>query len=321
MQLTPEQVRANEIFFPYSFGKQLHVEKSQSRFVQYTTAEAAVSILRSKEVWMRKSSIMNDFMETEYGFNCLVGAYNGESGARFKAILDREFPGLSADLENRFNSWVPHFRSDTYLTSISEHLENEDQIGRLSMWRAYGGVTGVAIVLRSTPFVSASNALKIYSSPVAYFSFEQFNREFSRIADNVDANAEFVRQLGRDAMIGYIFNMFRFSMWCTKHPGFHEEREWRIVYTPEFDKSERVLQELKVIRGIPQPVFKIPLRNVPEEGLVGIELPEFIERIIIGPTQYPNVMHQAFVTMLADAGVDDAAQKVWISDIPLRQGQ
>jgi hypothetical protein len=50
-----------------------------------------------------------------------------------------------------------------------------------------------------------------------------------------------------------------------------------------------------------------------------IEIPSLINRIIIGPTQYPWAMWKAFVTLLSEAGVENAASKVFTSDIPLRR--
>jgi hypothetical protein len=73
-----------------------------------------------------------------------------------------------------------------------------------------------------------------------------------------------------------------------------------------------------VIGGIPQPIYKIPLKDIPEEGFVGAEIPALIERIIIGPTQFPLVTYEAFVELLSKAGVAEAQKKVFISDIPLR---
>jgi hypothetical protein len=241
------------------------------------------------------------------------------SGAKLKGVLDRIFPSFSADLEKQFNGWIPHFKLDTYLTCISEHLDSEDSIGRLSMWRAYGGRTGVAIVLKNGPFLTPSTALKAYSSPVGYFSAEQFKREFHQIADAAHIHADILSKLGREAIMTNIFNMFKFAMLCTKHPGFHEEREWRIVYLPMFEKSDRLIADLKVIGGVPQPIYRIPLKDVPDEGLVGIEIPQFFDRVIIGPTQYPAAIYEAFVRSLEQAGVTDAPNKVQISDIPLRQ--
>lgn len=116
-----------------------------------------------------------------------------------------------------------------------------------------------------------------------------------------------------------IFNVFRFAVLCTKHPGFVEEREWRVIYLPRFEHSERLIKEIVSIKGTPQMIHKIPLKNIPEEGLVGVEIPEIVDRIIIGPTKYPIAIYDAFVTLLGEAGVEDAKSRIFISDIPLRQ--
>ena len=46
------------------------VENQSSKFVHYTTASNALKLLSSKEFWMRKSSVMNDFQEIDHGLNC-----------------------------------------------------------------------------------------------------------------------------------------------------------------------------------------------------------------------------------------------------------
>jgi hypothetical protein len=124
--------------------------------------------------------------------------------------------------------------------------------------------------------------------------------------------------IGRDGVFHLLFETFRLWMLCTKHPAFHEEREWRIIYQPKYKSSPHILHDLVSVRGIPQPICKIPLKNIPEEGLIGIELAELVDRIIIGPTQYPLAMYDAFVELLRDAGVADAEAKVYTSAIPLR---
>ena len=72
-------------------------------------------------------------------------------------------------------------------------------------------------------------------------------------------------------------------MLCTKHPGFHEEKEWQVIYSPKFERSEYLKDDLQVIRGTPQPIVEIPLKNIPQEGFFGAAIPEILDRIIIGP--------------------------------------
>ena len=116
----------------------------------------------------------------------------------------------------------------------------------------------------------------------------------------------------------WFFNVLLFASTCSKHRGFGEEREWRVIHVPKQHPSDVLEQSVEVIRGVPQTVYKIPLRNIPEEGLVGVEIQEILHHIIIGPSSYPLPLHDAFVSVLEQAGVEDAASKVITSDIPLR---
>ena len=68
------------------------------------------------------------------------------------------------------------------MTCISEHLEDEDNHGRLSIWRAYGGSTGVAMVMNSRAMFTESNALGAFTSPVQYANVETFGRELMALA-------------------------------------------------------------------------------------------------------------------------------------------
>jgi hypothetical protein len=186
------------------------------------------------------------------------------------------------------------------------------------MWRAYGSVARVGIVVKSLPFLSPSDALKAYTHPVAYRSRDAFDREFSEYVQGLSENASLIESLPEEEVFAHIFAEFRSAILCTKHPGFWEEREWRVIYSPTYEKSERLVQDIQSIAGIPQPICKIPLRDVAEEGLVGIEIPTLVDRIIIGPTQFPVAMYEAFVSLLTQAGMQDAHEKVCVSDIPLR---
>jgi hypothetical protein len=153
---------------------------------------------------------------------------------------------------------------------------------------------------------------------VAYLDTNSFDSEFMRVLKGIEANADFVKNLGESNVLGRMFEVFRAAMLCTKHPGFHEEREWRLIYTPTYRSSKHIKSDIESVAGTPQPVCKIPLADIPSEGLVDIEIPAIVDRVIIGPTQYPLVVREAFVTVLKAAGMSDAANRVIVSDIPLR---
>jgi hypothetical protein len=233
-------------------------------------------------------------------------------------ILSPIFPSLMEDLQKNFDGWYPDIENDTFLTCISEHDSEEDVFGRLSMWRAYGGNSGVGIVLNNNVFLSSTHALRAYSSPVEYLKPGEFKLQFDAIIDKIEENLNLIKDAGQDIIYSNLFNTFQMAVIFTNHPGFREEREWRIIYTPKMHNSEIIQREVKIIRGIPQIVQKIPLRDIPELGLEFISIPKLVDRVIIGPTQYPTVQREAFVELLFNSGVSDADKRVVVSNIPLR---
>ena len=97
-----------------------------------------------------------------------------------------------------------------------------------------------------------------------------------------------------------------------------EEREWRILYTPGLFSSKHITRNVRTIRGVTQTVYDLPLKDIPEEGLVGIEVPQLLRKIIIGPTQFESVTHTALWHLLLDAGVTDPGGRILVSAVPLR---
>ncbi len=209
--LTPEQKRLFGIFHPHAAIKQAIAFSNGTRFAYYTRAETAACILKNKQIWMRKSMCMNDFSEVQHGLNCLYAAYRSEIGNRFRSVLDRLFDGLRSEIEELFNGWTGHMRTDTYLTCVSEHKVKEDILGRLSMWRAYGGTNGVALVMNNASFQATepSDVLKIYASPVAYFDEKEFAEKFEEVVNKIENEVDFLKQQGREEIRSRIFGKTR----------------------------------------------------------------------------------------------------------------
>jgi Protein of unknown function (DUF2971) len=315
-----QQDRIRQVFFPHTEKKLRQVKAESNRFAYYTTAEVAAKILTERKVWMRNTMTMNDYMEVEHGFECLNAAYKAEPGQHFNAALDSCYPGLAEEVLQYFKAWLPSIRGNTFITCVSEHTHNEDEHGRLSMWRAYGGRAGIALVLNGAVFFSDTEALGAYSSPVMYMRPQQFAQEVLKVAKGMEDEVEFIKSLGRERVKQLAFNMLRFAVLCTKHPGFHEEREWRVVASPVMHLSKLLSQSVETVRGTPQIVLKINLENEPDVGLVGLELPELLDRIIIGPCEFPEVIFRAMRQLLHKAGISSPEERLVISGIPLRHG-
>ncbi len=90
---------------------------------------------------------MNDFEEIEFARSSLVKAYNDDSVLSVRNALDKKYPGFCKDFELRMNHWMHRLDTNSFLFCLSEHAAEEDETGRLSMWRAYERKNGAALVI------------------------------------------------------------------------------------------------------------------------------------------------------------------------------
>ncbi|MBZ0089416.1 MAG: DUF2971 domain-containing protein, partial [Thermoanaerobaculia bacterium] len=315
-RLTDHEVRVRRLFYPH-MTQRLESVGPDGRFVHYSTAEAGVGILTNKEVWLRNTSCMNDFSEVQHGLNLLADTYKSPVGQRFQAILNDNLDGVCEEFAQLFDRHQDALRHDSFVICVSEHRRHEDITGRLSMWRAYGSTSGVALVMSAAPFRSETNLLRAYSTPVRYASKDDLQQDFSELVSGLEKNIDLLKQLGREEVRRHLFNMFKWAALSIKHPGFVEEQEWRVVYTPSLERSDVIAPDVKLIRGVPQTVYKLPLRKF-DGTTFSTAVPDVIDKIIIGPTAYPLAMRDAFIELLHRAGVPDPGTRVQVSDIPLR---
>lgn len=319
---TPEQLRLGGIFMPTATKKiqDLFPTGTYARFVHYTTAEAALQIIKSRRIWMRNTNCMADYSEVMHGYTIILNFFNDSNNREmFIGALDECVSGIAREAIGLFAQWWNYIRLNTYIAAVSEHDVEEDSHGRLSMWRAFGGTVGrVAIVIRVPYSWEGSEALNIIFSPVAYLKEEQVHDELRTVINNVRTNCDFLRSVERQLVINIIFRMLLVSVVCLKHKGFHEEREWRAIYAPKLFPSSLMESSTEIIGGIPQPVFKILIDRRVSDILADLDLSTLFDRLVIGPSPYPWPMYESFVAALTEAGIADAGNRVWVSDIPIR---
>jgi hypothetical protein len=309
-----------QIFLPYAMQRKRHMQENRLKFAHYTSAENGLRILREKRVMMRNTLCINDYREFEHGLSYIGEFFKDEtSRSNFLNSLNSCCAGVAEEAVKLFDTWLPHNRFNVYVSCFSEHKPEENRFGRLSMWRAYRtGTVGVALVFHNEPFWQRSTVLKTVNSPVAYVNADQFKATLNNILRNVAQEGEFLKSVPRQQLVGVVFNMLMYAAACAKHPGFAEEQEWRLVYLPKMGETDALEKGVDVINGVPQTVYRIPLKDRPQDELIGIEIPSLLERVIIGPSNFPWPLYEAFVTVLKEAGVQNAEEKVIPSDIPLR---
>ena len=291
--------------------------KIDGKFAYYTSAETATKIIQNEEVWLRSATVMNDYSEITHGLSLLKETMSSAVGNRFYSQLESVHNGIKADIERELSQLAPQWLSETYLACLSRHDPKEDKTGRLSMWRAYGDV---ALVIDHTPLTSVSDNFGFFSMPVQYLDHNGINQWLQRELEGNSTSTVVASlcQLERDALVERVVELFFVMAVGIKHFGFSEEKEWRIVFRPTGYEDALLTRRIEIVRGVPQPMWALPLRHDPENNLYRADIPSLLDRIIIGPTSYPHATAIAFRQLLKDAGVEDFDQKVVESDIPLR---
>lgn len=328
--LTPElyeqSVRLGDILMPHAARQRRALfekepNQTHARLIHYTSAESAMSIIRTKRLWMQNTNCMSDFREVQHGYEIMRKFFSDQAKRNaFTEALDKCAKGVAVDAIKMFDESWRHIRFSTYISSMSEHEEAEDLHGRLSMWRAFGGPPArVGIVLNIPSVSQGAIALGLTFSPIAYLPETSAHKVLEEVIENIHANVDYLRTVERPILVSTVFVMLLAGVVCLKHEGFREEREWRAIYAPKCLAASALMESsVEVISGIPQVVHKIPLDGKVSEYLADLEFSKIFDRLIVGPTPYPWPMYEAFVDALVKAGVQDADKRLVASGIPIR---
>lgn len=292
------------------------MEERGSGIVHYTSAANSINVIRGGAIWMRNARLMNDFSEIDYGRWCVNGALD-TLGGEWVTTLDSIHPGLAYRVKELYDGLESHRASNTYILSLSEHLKSEDDTGRLSMWRAYGGEAGgVALVFTLDTFSQDVEGLNIYATVVRYTDQAGFTDHLRAIMKHIASEILALQGFDPAYLAQRLALFLHFSVLSTKHPAFSEEREIRLLTGVE--PSAIAAASVEVVGGIPQIVWKIPLKNDLQSGYKAA-LPQILQRVIIGPVPSPLIVNEAIRAELKSKDVWTADQIVHTSWVPLRR--
>jgi hypothetical protein len=293
-----------------------------ARFAHYTSADAALKIIRSKRLWMRDAGCMTDYREIEHGYQMQLDLLNADKRREaFKAALDAAMPGVAQAGLDMFDQNWPSIRRGTFIAALSEHLAGEDTFGRLSMWRASGAAgVRVALIARLPAFSAVGARIQVVFTPVSYATQQEAFEDFDTVISRIRENADYLKGLDPNVVRATVFVKFLSGVVSMKHEIFREEREWRAVYTTVLGTAAtlKIDHTVESFGGVPQKVYHMPLDKTVHPDLSALDFAEIFDGLIIGPTQYPLSLKDAFTEALEKAGVKDAASKIRISGIPLR---
>lgn len=248
----------------------------------YTSIGTLERIAQTGEIWFSNPLYMNDVDELRYGMNLGLHAVRTHGGLR-EACPPDDYNALLDAFEALFTSFDNDSAFDVYVFSCSEHDGEIGDDGLLSMWRGYGGDgNGVAIVFDMTQLLAARTPLLVRK--VRYLSYEA-SEAWMEAKLQQFAHA-LRRSPGTDMKeaAAVLFERIKVFALFTKHRGFHEEREWRIVYLREQDRAGVLTHQLHYAiggRGIE------PRLRFTTEAIAGADarpaLKDMVQRIILGP--------------------------------------
>lgn len=301
------------------------------KLVHYTSAIVAREIIEKEELWLRKTIFMNDYSELTYGKQYFDNLLEDPEimvilNNILKPFLDHN--DNVVDFKVIYHALINGIEKKTYISCLSEHLPEEDTIGRLSMWRAYGNSSGIALVINPKIISKLENPFNML--PVTY-SKEDFKivfinnlKKIEDIIKNIVKNKKpsdtsIIDLLLKLDLFNYIYN-YVISL---KHQGFWEEREWRIILSSSLSNATPTIPQkfikrsIENIKGNPEVIYKL---NLKELSFINPKGESLLEKIIIGPTANAELLVESFSEMLKNKGFDDEQIKnmITVSNIPLR---
>lgn len=309
MTMSQSEQSVIDAIFAYSDERRSDLSPNK-RIAYYTTADTALRIIQNKTFWLRNPQLMNDFEEVLHGRRCLNEVlFEPEVLQAASAAIDAVFPGTYASLTQTWLSLDTTGHDLPFVACLSE-IHKDDDRGRLSMWRAYGGDNGVALVMRESMLDLDSAFVNTFHSPVLYGDAGDVKNRVLAIFSKLAAIPDSVNEFGRKALEQALVRALQFAMLSIKHVGFEEEREWRMIhhYVAEADHHQ---YQSQVVRGNAQVICAINLASHPQ-----LTPNVMFEKVIIGPCMFPEAAAQAFRLALIKGGVDKP--EIVISDIPLR---
>lgn len=323
--MTEEEITAvlDDTFFAWGKDREGEIQAGV-KFAHYTSAQVASDIIRAPDdqrcLWLRNAMLMNDFSEIEYGQHLLRLTLTNE---QLRDRLVDACRSIHDDIIGAFTMMdqeVYAIKRSTYLLSLALHKGIELHQGKLSMWRAYGGDANVCLLLNPEAFMTSQTAYDAVIAPVDYGGPVKFVEGIAHLVERMVANRETLQQIDPELVKTNLKYAIDVMILSTKHPGFEEESEWRIIHRAQpVPAPDSPPSKIVTVNGITQKVFYLPMRNVPEHNVTNADINSLLYKIIIGPTPNPDLVLEGFVTLLDQNGVDNAADKVIACNIPLRR--
>lgn len=287
----------------------------------YTSVATFDQIVSNDEIWLSNPLYMNDLEELRFGMN--EGAVIFRSHKKLQGALrtKENHLNLVQKFDFLFNKFDREHAFDIYILCLSEH-EKSDNDGVLSMWRGYGANAGGLAIVFDTNKFEENNESPFILGKVKYGSVSDRCQWIEEKIDDISECIDSYQLTDSDIFSiahNFIERLKIFSLF-TKHIGFHEEKEWRIVYMKERDYNKTLTGMLSYAVGQrgAEPKLKVKISSISGILQNDLSLETIVERVILGPTTATTLAAKSIQRMLEEQGKAQMADRLIPSTIPFR---
>jgi hypothetical protein len=271
----------------------------------YTSAQGLEGIMGTRELWATHVRYLNDLTEYRLAFEFATGLIETDADLKQKYP---KIPHLLGLIKSKIQE------QDVYVASFSN-----DGGDRLSQWRGYGSTGGAfsigfgaATLLKSCSAAShKGNTMPLTFCKYGNEGHPSLQNLFAVLKDRLDKPAGASSIEDGIAMLRRLLVEFYSAIGLvaarSKHSGFDEEREWRLVAVGTTAKDEEQIGFHSRNTSI-VPHLRIPLHE--EGGQIQLE------SIRVGPIPHPEEAVRAVRMLLTKYKV--ACNTVQKSEIPYR---
>ncbi|HEX4852867.1 DUF2971 domain-containing protein [Arenimonas sp.] len=309
------------------------VAKAHPFLMHYTTSEGLKGIVESGSLWASNAKFLNDSEETVHYLNTRLPEFVREVAEDFikdckidrtKSAAINKLGGSEALVARATSLLVDHLKArtlqyiDPYILSLSSPAsELISRNGLLSQWRAYGSDGGYAIKINTEKFWSLlrEEEKKFHYQHLEWGDVFYYGASHPQAASDDARKAEAVLREEVYRMIetgtprnhmNIYFSLTTLSC-LSKHWGFFEEQEVRVVAIPQRDASDIINTDSngktqKLIHHRTKGGTVIPYIAITGDRGERGRLP--IESVIVGPHKDKDMRKLSAETLLRENGYD-----------------
>lgn len=298
---------------------------SRPLLAHYTSINTLECVMKNDEVWLGNPLLMNDVQELRFGIIEAARAFRLHEGIRDACggTGSQRYHDLLTEFERKLEKVSNEDSFDTYVLCFSEHPRDDKKSdGLLSMWRGYGANGHGAAIVFDTTKISEREESPLILAKVQYGSTHD---RLDWIDKKLDAFADILKtaDIPTDKFyipIHLLLERFKFFALFSKHDGFKEEQEWRLVYLKDRDASNKLADMLSYVvseKGI-EPKLKLKIGYI--EGVIEEEnsIPNIVSEIILGPSISNTLTLMTIKRMLEKVGKSSLVDRVVMSSTPFR---